>query len=150
MPLRTPALTLTLIAAVILGAGTAFGQTPAAAESQSLAAAAAAAARATELQPPPAKTRKNPVIIGAIVGAIGAAALTAMYAKQYGENESGGFCGACFAYWSPLAIPAGAGIGAGIGWAVKAGLPDPQPAGLPPSTTASAGWRQDAAVTIRF
>lgn len=149
MPNRTPAVALAVAAVLLGGAGPAFGQTPASAERPSLAAAAAVAAQTTPLQPPPAKKGKNPVIIGAIVGAIGAAALTAMYAKQYGENEAGGFCGACFAYWAPIAVPAGAGIGAGVGWAIKAGAPDPRSVGVP-TPTASAGWRQEAAVTLKF
>lgn len=145
MPNRTPAAALAVAAVLFAGAGTAFGQTPAPAEHPTLAAAAAVAAQNTTLQPAPAKKGKNPVIIGALIGAVGAAAFTAMFAAKYGENETGGFCGACFAYWAPLAVPAGAGIGAGVGWIIKAGAPGPQPTGQP-----SSGWRQESAVTIRF
>jgi hypothetical protein len=141
MPLVTVAVTTVLLA----GAGPASAQTATPPEHASLAAAAAAAAQATPLEAPPAKKGKNPVIIGAIAGAVTATVLTVMAAKQYGENEAGGMCGACLAYWGPITIPAGAGIGAGIGWIVKATSPPPQPTGFP-----SSGWRQESAITIRF
>ena len=143
--LRMPAVTLAVTAVLLAGVRPASAQTPASPEQPGLAAAAAAAAQATEPQPPPAKKRKNPVAIGTLIGAGGAAALTAVAAAQYGANEGGRFCIPCLAQWSMITVPVGAGIGAGIGWAVKAGSPGPQPAGHP-----SAGWRQDAAVTIKF
>jgi hypothetical protein len=147
-----PAVTLALTAVLLAGAGTAAGQTTASPGSPGLAAAAAAAAQTTPLQPPPAKKGKNPVIIGALIGAVGAAALTTVAARQYGHNEGYGTCVPCLVQWGSIAIPAGAGIGAGIGWAVKAGSPDQRPTGVPRTTdrTAPSGWRQDAAVTFSF
>lgn len=150
MPSRTPAVVLT--AALIALAGTARAQTPAAPEQPSLAAAAAAAAQATPLEPPPAKKGKNPVIIGAIVGALGAAAMTAVVARQYGHNEGYGTCVPCLFQWGTIAVPAGAGIGAGIGWIIKADSPDPQSPGLPPSVTehTPSGPRRQVGVGITF
>jgi hypothetical protein len=148
---RLPAGTLALTI-LLAGAGTAFGQTPASPEPPGLAAAATAAAQAIPLQPPPAKRGRNPVAIGALIGAVGAAAMTAVAARRYGHNEGYGTCVPCLVQWGTIAVPVGAGIGAGIGWAVKAGSPDPQPISppAPADRTAQAGWRRDAAVTIRF
>jgi hypothetical protein len=50
--------------------------------------------------------------IGAGLGAAGAAA------AKYGENEGGEFCGRCFLQWSAIAVPVGAGIGAGVGYLI--------------------------------
>ena len=152
MPTRMPAAALIVATTMLAVAGTARAQTPDAQERPSLAAAAAAAAEATPLQAPPAKDRMNPVAIGTLIGAGGAAALTAVAAAQYGANEGGRFCIPCLAQWGMITVPVGAGIGAGIGWIVKAASPDPQQPGLPPTTdrTAPSGWRQDATVTIRF
>jgi hypothetical protein len=50
-------------------------------------------------------------------------------AKTYGENESGGFCGGCFAAWGAWAIPAGALGGTAIGYGIaKASSPQFAPA----------------------
>jgi hypothetical protein len=63
-------------------------------------------------------SKKSPWI-GALIGAGGAAAVTYWAAKTYGENEAGGFCEQCFAQWGAFAIPAGALVGALVGWTVS-------------------------------
>jgi hypothetical protein len=50
--------------------------------------------------------------IGAAVGA------TAIAASKYGANEGGEFCGGCFARWSAISIPVGAGAGAAVGYLI--------------------------------
>ena len=55
---------------------------------------------------------------GAVIGVASAVALTAAAAESYGNNEGGRFCGNCFLVWGILTVPAGAGIGAGIGKAI--------------------------------
>ena len=153
MPLHMPAVTLAVTAVLIAGAGTAGAQTQAAPEQTSLATAATAAAQTTELQPPPAKKRKNPVAIGTLIGAGGAAALTAVAAAQYGANEGGRFCIPCLAQWGMITIPVGAGIGAGVGWIVKASSSGTQPPGLPPPPVTAgtpSGPRRQVAVGVTF
>ena len=153
MPHRIPALTLAVTAALLAGIGTANGQTPASPERPGLAAAAAAAAQTTELQPTPAKKPKNPVAIGTLIGAGGAAALTAVAAAQYGANEGGRFCIPCLAQWGMITIPVGAGIGAGIGWIVKVTSPGSQPPGLPPPSVTErvpSGPRRQVSVGVTF
>jgi hypothetical protein len=53
--------------------------------------------------------------IGAGVGG------TALAASKYGANEGGEFCGTCFARWSAISIPVGAGVGAAIGYLLDRG-----------------------------
>jgi hypothetical protein len=55
---------------------------------------------------------------GAAIGAASAFGLTAAAAKSYGDNEGGRFCGACLLQWSVISVPAGAGIGFGVGFAI--------------------------------
>ena len=43
-------------------------------------------------------------------------AIAALGAARYGDNEGGRFCGACFVEWSAVTVPAGAGIGAAVGY----------------------------------
>jgi hypothetical protein len=68
---------------------------------------------------------------GAVIGAASAAAVTAWAAASYGENETGHFCTGCFVQWGALSIPAGAGIGFGVGFAIdrlrQTTAFDPQP-----------------------
>lgn len=53
----------------------------------------------------------------AIAIGIGAGATIAgVAASKYGENEGGTFCTGCFAEWSAIAIPVGAGVGAAVGY----------------------------------
>ena len=70
-------------------------------------------------------------MVGAIVGGVSAAVVVASLAKTYGENETGGFCGGCFATWGVWAIPAGmlagAAIGHGIGKATSPQHASPVP-----------------------
>jgi hypothetical protein len=149
----SPALSLLIVASLAAGTGTARAQAANAPNpSRSLAAAAFAAAQQT-VPDAPMKKRKNPVLIGALIGGAAAAALTAWAANAYGHNEGGSFCGACFAQWGAIAIPAGAGIGAGIGVAVRAASPDQRPGPYPPvagSGRTLPGRRQELAVTFRF
>lgn len=60
----------------------------------------------------------NPVVAGAAIGAAAAAGITFAAAASYGENEGGKFCGRCFVQWSTFSVPAGAGLGAAIGWGI--------------------------------
>ena len=82
---------------------------------------AAAAARADELTAPPQRRRAGPgpVATGALIGAAGALVGTALAARSYGENETGGFCGRCMMQWSSFTVPMGVGIGAAIGYGVS-------------------------------
>jgi len=50
--------------------------------------------------------------IGAGVGG------AAVAASKYGENEGGQFCGSCFARWSAISLPVGAGVGAAVGYLI--------------------------------
>jgi hypothetical protein len=61
----------------------------------------------------------GPVAKGAFIGAAAALVATAVAARAYGENESGGFCGGCMVPWSTFTVPIGAGVGAAIGYGVK-------------------------------
>lgn len=55
----------------------------------------------------------------AIAIGIGAGAgVAGLAASKYGENEGGSFCAACFAQWSAIAIPVGAGVGAAVGYLI--------------------------------
>jgi hypothetical protein len=69
--------------------------------------------------------------IGALIGAGGAAAVTYWAAKTYGENEPGGFCEQCFVQWGAFAIPAGALVGAVVGWTISH-TAGPHPSTAPP------------------
>jgi hypothetical protein len=96
-----------------------------------------AAVRNSVLTPsmPAQSGSKKGTWIGALIGAGGAAAVTYWAANQYGENESGDFCGQCFAQWGAFAIPAGALVGAIVGWNVSRSV-GPQPVtARPPRTT---------------
>jgi hypothetical protein len=130
-PTRTVAL---LIAAALIGtAATAQAQTAPPSTPSLAASAAVAATAAAPLAPSPSSRRyQRAPLVGAVVGGLAAAALTAGLARAYGNNEGGRFCGACFAQWGAIAIPAGAGIGAGIGFAVRALGSDQQPGPWPP------------------
>jgi hypothetical protein len=55
---------------------------------------------------------------GTAIGAGSAVAITTWAAASYGENEGGQFCSSCLAQWGAFAVPVGAGIGAGIGFAI--------------------------------
>ena len=73
---------------------------------------------ATQFQaPPPQRPRR---IMGLAIGlGIGAGAGTAAWAAdRYGDNERGSFCTRCFAQWSAVAIPIGAGVGAIVGYTI--------------------------------
>jgi len=77
----------------------------------------------------PSSSGARGAAIGAIAGGAGAAAIVYWVASSYGENETGGFCGRCFATWGSLAIPAGAALGAVIGFGInKASRPQYAPA----------------------
>ena len=58
------------------------------------------------------------VVRGALIGAGAALVATGMAASKYGENEGGRFCSRCLAQWSLFTVPAGAGIGAAIGYGI--------------------------------
>jgi hypothetical protein len=82
---------------------------------------AAAATRAGELASPPRRSHGDgvgPVAKGALIGAAASLIATALAARSYGENESGGFCGLCMLEWSSFTVPVGAGIGAAIGYGI--------------------------------
>ena len=70
------------------------------------------------LLPATARGDGKSVGIGAAIGAGVAAGGTALIASNYGENEGTKFCHGCFYQWGVLTIPAGAVIGATIGWGV--------------------------------
>jgi len=65
------------------------------------------------------RSESKAVLIGALVGAGAALALTAAAASEYGNNEGGEFCSRCMVQWSAVTVPVGAAIGAGIGFGVK-------------------------------
>jgi hypothetical protein len=103
--------------------------------------------------PRPRRRHERAPLIGAVIGAAAAAAFTASLASAYGNNEGGGFCGACFVEWSAVTIPTGAGIGAGIGLAVRAignHRPSPQlaPGGAPRSPALDQGHGIALSVTF--
>jgi len=82
---------------------------------------AAVGTRAGELASPQRRPRGGglgPVATGALIGAAAALVGTAVAARSYGENESGGFCGVCMMQWSSFTVPVGAGIGAAIGYGI--------------------------------
>lgn len=62
------------------------------------------------------------LIIGALIGAGAALGFTAFAASKYGENEVGEFCTRCMVQWSAVTVPVGALAGAGIGWGVGRAL----------------------------
>jgi len=68
----------------------------------------------------PQNSRPNRRRMGlAIAIGIGAGAgATALAASRYGANEGGSFCARCFAEWSAIAIPVGAGVGAAVGYLI--------------------------------
>jgi hypothetical protein len=110
-----------------------FSVTLARAEEPSVATRPAAAASARQwtarepLQSSPSQSGSggaHGATVGAIVGGVSAAVVVASLAKTYGENETGGFCGGCFATWGVWAIPAGMLAGAAIGHGIdKAASP---------------------------
>ena len=67
------------------------------------------------------RARGRQPVWGAIIGAAAGIAATAAAASAYGENEGGGFCAGCMVQWSAIAVPAGAGLGAAIGFALRCG-----------------------------
>jgi hypothetical protein len=54
-------------------------------------------------------------VYGALAGAGAGLVLAASFASAYGENEGGHFCGTCFVLAGAGLVPAGAGIGVGLG-----------------------------------
>jgi hypothetical protein len=54
-------------------------------------------------------------LYGALAGAGAGLALAASFASAYGENEGGRFCSTCFVLAGAGLVPAGAGIGVGLG-----------------------------------
>ncbi len=68
---------------------------------------AAVGTRAGELASPQRRPRGGglgPVATGALIGAAAALVGTAVAARSYGENESGGFCGVCMMQWSSFTV----------------------------------------------
>jgi hypothetical protein len=55
---------------------------------------------------------------GIAIGIGAGVAVAGASAARYGENEGGRFCGACFIRWSAISVPAGAGIGAAVGFLI--------------------------------
>lgn len=49
-------------------------------------------------------------------GAAAGLGMAGVAAARYGDNEGGAFCARCFVEWSAVSIPAGAGIGAAVGY----------------------------------
>ena len=97
------------------------GPTSASAQSGPIFRTAETAARAVttnEALAAQSRSKGTSVVTGAVIGAITAAAITAWAAASYGENEGGKFCANCMLQWSALSVPVGAGLGAGIGFAV--------------------------------
>lgn len=66
-------------------------------------------------------------LIGVIAGAAGAASVTYWAANEYGRNESGRFCTACFMSWGAFSIPAGALVGGLVGNLVDRAFPQSAP-----------------------
>jgi hypothetical protein len=58
--------------------------------------------------------------LGVLTGASAALVSTYAAANSYGDNEGGRFCTRCFVQWSAVAVPIGAAVGAGIGFAIEA------------------------------
>jgi hypothetical protein len=113
---------------------------------------AALAQDPTPTAPAPDRKRgaRRGAIRGALIGAgVGAGAAIA-FAAAYGNNEGGGFCGACLVTWGSAVVGAGAAIGAGVGAAIGASAPSRQPGSpLAPSDRAL-GRRRSVAFTVRF
>ena len=146
-----PTLSLLIAATLIAGTGAARAQSATTPDTGRLTAAALAAAQETPLAGPPARKRKDPAVIGAIIGGVAAAALVGGAAAAYGANEGGSFCGACLIQWGIIAVPAGIGIGAGIGWVVHAASPDQRPGFTPPANPTgrgTTGRRRQVGVTL--
>jgi hypothetical protein len=90
---------------------------------------------------------------GALIGAGGAFALTALAANSYGNNEGGRFCDACLVAWSVLTVPAGAGLGAVVGWAIDLGRHKTlfvAPSRSPVAVVPVIGPRKGVMVSVRF
>ena len=64
------------------------------------------------------KPKKRVMVLAIAVGIGAGVAATAVAASKYGANEGGEFCGGCFARWSAISIPIGAGVGAAIGYLI--------------------------------
>ncbi len=56
---------------------------------------------------------------GIAIGVVAGLALSGGAAARYGENEGGSFCGPCFVQWSAVTVPAGAALGALVGYLVS-------------------------------
>lgn len=114
-----------------------LAMTPAIASGQSLSRlstteAVKTAVAMAEAPPPDDGTRGKGALVGALIGAGAALIVTGWAAASYGENEGGKFCTPCMVQWSALSVPVGAGLGAGIGFAVatvrqSAGPSGPRP-----------------------
>lgn len=103
--------------------------------------------------PRPRRRHERAPLKGALIGGAAAAAFTAFLANEYGHNEGVSFCGACFIEWSAVTIPTGAGIGAGIGLAVRAignrqSSPQLAPGGAPRSPALD--QRHGIALSVTF
>ena len=64
------------------------------------------------------QSRRSAVGWGILGGVVTGVAVAAAGASVYGENEGGAFCNRCFATWSAVTIPVGAGVGALAGYLV--------------------------------
>ena len=64
------------------------------------------------------KPRRSAVAWGILGGVVAGVAVAGLAANRYGENEGGRFCTRCFATWSAVTVPVGAGVGAVAGYLV--------------------------------
>ncbi len=64
------------------------------------------------------RSRRSAVGWGILGGVVAGVVVAGVGASRYGENEGGEFCTRCFATWSAVTIPVGAGVGALAGYLV--------------------------------
>jgi hypothetical protein len=67
---------------------------------------------------PVARPRRHVMGMAIAIGIGAGVGGAAIAASKYGGNEGGGFCGACFARWSAISLPVGAGVGAAVGYLI--------------------------------
>jgi hypothetical protein len=69
-------------------------------------------------RPAPGTKKRTSLGLAIGIGIGGSVGVAALAASRYGRNEGGGFCASCFAQWSAISIPIGAGVGAAVGYLI--------------------------------